>query len=328
VIDCLNQWGGKLIEVAYTQSISSTQLNKSLMEIGTTSDVRRSRLRRLINAKPIVLILEAHNAISALIAENTVVKRNGKDASFDGVWSSSLTDSTAKGKPDIEAIDITSRINAVNDIFEVTTKPLIFDGDTGGKTEHFEFTVKSLDRIGVSAIIIEDKTGLKKNSLFGNDVVQTQDSIENFCDKIARGKLAQISDDFMIIARIESLILESGMEDALHRADAYIKAGADSIMIHSKQKDPAEIVEFMQKFRNKDKDTPVVVVPSSFNSVTIEEFEEMGANVVITANHMLRAAYPAMLKVAKSVLENGRSLEAEPDCMSIKEILEFIPGTK
>ena len=328
VIDCLNQWGGKLIEVAYTQSISSTQLNKSLMEIGITSDVRRSRLRRLINAKPIVRILEAHNALSALIAENTVVKRNGKDASFDGVWSSSLTDSTAKGKPDIEAIDITSRINAVNDIFEVTTKPLIFDGDTGGKTEHFEFTVKSLDRMGVSAIIIEDKTGLKKNSLFGNDVVQTQDSIENFCDKIARGKLAQISDDFMIIARIESLILESGMEDALYRADAYIKAGADSIMIHSKQEDPAEIVEFMQKFRNKDKDTPVVVVPSSFNSVTIEEFEEMGVNVVITANHMLRAAYPAMLKVAKSVLENGRSLEAEPDCMSIKEILEFIPGTK
>jgi len=328
VISCLNQWNGELIEVEYTQSISSTKLNQSLNEVGVTSDVRRARLRRLINAKPIVRILEAHNALSALIAENTSVERNGKSVSFDGVWSSSLTDSTAKGKPDIEAIDITSRINAVNDIFEVTTKPMIFDGDTGGKIEHFEFTVRSLDRIGVSAIIIEDKTGLKKNSLFGNDVFQTQDSVENFCEKISRGKASQISDDFMIIARIESLILESGMEDALMRADAYINAGADSIMIHSKNKDPKEIIEFMKKFREKDKVTPVVVVPSSFNSVTIEEFEKMGVNVVITANHMLRAAYPAMLKVAKSVLENGRSLEAEPDCMSIKEILEFIPGTK
>ena len=328
VIDCLSKWGGELIEVIYTQDISSTQLNKSLMEVGTTSDVRRARLRRLINAKSVVRILETHNALSALIAENTVVERNGKEVSFDGVWSSSLTDSTSKGKPDIEAVDITSRINSVNEIFEVTTKPMIFDGDTGGKTEHFEFTVKSLDRIGVSAIIIEDKTGLKKNSLFGNDVFQTQDSIENFCDKITRGKLAQISDDFMIIARIESLILEAGMEDALIRAEAYINAGADGIMIHSKHKDPTEIIEFMQKFRESDKITPVVIVPSSFNSVTIEEFEEMGANVVITANHMLRAAYPAMLKVAQSVLVNGRSLEAEPDCMSIKEILEFIPGTK
>jgi len=328
VIDCLSKWGGELIEVLYTQDISSTQLNKALMELGTTSDVRRARLRRLINSRPIVKILEAHNALSALIAENTVVERNGKDVSFDGVWSSSLTDATSKGKPDIEAIDTTSRINAVNEIFEVTSKPMIYDGDTGGKTEHFEFTVKSLDRIGVSAIIIEDKTGLKKNSLFGNDVFQTQDSIENFCDKITRGKLAQISHDFMIIARIESLILEAGMEDALTRADAYIKAGADGIMIHSKHKDPAEIMEFMQKFRERDEITPVVVVPSSFNSVTIEEFEKMGANVVITANHMLRSAYPAMLKVAKSILINGRSLEAEPDCMSIKEILEFIPGTK
>ena len=328
VIDCLTDWGGELIEIAYTQNISSTQLNKTLMELGTTSDVRRARLRRLINAKPILRILEAHNALSALIAENTIVERNGKDQSFDGVWSSSLTDSTAKGKPDIEAIDITSRINSVNEIFEVTSKPMIFDGDTGGKVEHFEFTVKSLDRIGVSAIIIEDKTGLKKNSLFGNEVEQTQDSIERFCEKISRGKAAQISDDFMIIARIESLILEAGMKDALNRAKAYINAGTDAIMIHSKRKDPGEIKEFMQKFRKNDNFTPVIVVPSSFNSVTIEEFEEMGVNVVITANHMLRAAYPAMLKVAKSILKNGRSLEAEPNCMSIKEILEFIPGTK
>jgi phosphoenolpyruvate phosphomutase / 2-hydroxyethylphosphonate cytidylyltransferase len=328
VIDTLANWGGKLVEISYTKGISSTQLNNSLAEIGTTVDVRRARLRRLIHSKPIVRILEAHNALSALIAENTEVKRNGQIASFDGVWSSSLTDSTAKGKPDIEAIDMTSRLNVVSDIFEVTTKPMIFDADTGGKTEHFEFTVRSLERAGVSAVVIEDKTGLKKNSLFGNDVTQTQDSIEGFSDKISRGKSAQISDDFMIIARIESLILEAGMEDALIRAEAYIKAGADGIMIHSRHKDPAEIMEFMQKFRVKDQNTPVVVVPTSFNAVTVEEFIEMGVNVVVTANHMLRAAYPAMLNVAKSVLENGRSLEAEPDCMSIKEILEFIPGTK
>ena len=328
VINTLDKWGGKLVEVSYTEGISSTQLNKALAETGTTVDVRMARLRRLINSKPIVRILEAHNALSALIAENTEVERNSALVSFDGVWSSSLTDATAKGKPDIEAIDITSRINSVSDIFEVTTKPMIFDADTGGKTEHFEFTVRSLERAGVSAVVIEDKTGLKKNSLLGNDVSQTQDTIENFCDKISRGKKAQISDDFMIVARIESLILEAGMEDALIRSEAYIKAGADAIMIHSRHKDPAEIINFMQQFRQKDEHTPVVVVPTSFNSVTIEEFVEMGVNVVITANHMLRSAYPAMLKVATSVLKNGRSLEAEPDCMSIKEILEFIPGTK
>ena len=328
VINTLSQWGGKLVEIPYTSSISSTQLNKSLAEIGTTVEVRRARLRRLIHAKPIVKILEAHNALSALIAENTEVERDGQMVSFDGVWSSSLTDSTAKGKPDIEAIDMTSRINAVNDIFEVTTKPMIFDADTGGKVEHFEFTVRSLERAGVSAVVIEDKTGLKKNSLFGNEVKQMQDSIENFSEKITRGKSAQISDDFMIVARIESLILEAGMDDALTRAEAYINAGADGIMIHSRHKDPSEIMEFMRKFRAKDQNTPVVVVPTSFNSVTVEEFIDMGVNVVVTANHMLRAAYPAMLEVAKSILENGRTLEAEPHCMSIKDILEFIPGTK
>jgi len=328
VIELLSGWNGKLIEVEYSSDISDQNIKNQLMKLGVTTVHRLGRLRQLIKTKKIVRILEAHNALSALIAEDIEVMRKGKPVSFDGTWSSSLTDSTAKGKPDIEAIDMTSRINAVNDIFEVTTKPMIFDADTGGKIEHFEFTVKSLERTGVSAVVIEDKTGLKKNSLFGNDVKQMQDSIENFSKKIRKGKAAQVSDDFMIIARIESLILEAGMDDALKRATAYIKAGADGIMIHSRHKDPAEIIEFMEKFRNRDKVTPVVVVPTSFNSVTIEEFVDMGVNVVITANHMLRAAYPAMLKVAKSVLENGRSLEAEPDCMSIKEILEFIPGTK
>ncbi len=328
VISLLSEWNGKLVEVKYSSEISDKNLKNKLIKLGVTTVNRLGRLRQLIHDKPIIRILEAHNALSALIAENTIVERNGEQVSFDAIWSSSLTDSTAKGKPDIEAIDTTSRLNSVHDIFEVTTKPMMFDADTGGKIEHFEFTVKSLERVGVSAVVIEDKTGLKKNSLFGNEVSQTQDTIENFSNKISHGKAAQLSDDFMIIARIESLILEMGVEDALTRAKAYIKAGADGIMIHSRHKDPSEIVEFMKKFRSIDQNTPVVVVPTSFYSVTIEEFVEMGVNVVVTANHMLRAAYPAMLKVAKSVLKNGRSLEAEPDCMPIKEILEFIPGTK
>lgn len=328
VIEVLSIWGGELIEVEYSSEITDNNIKNQLMKLGVTTVQRLGRLRQLIKDKPIVRILEAHSALCGLIAENTEVKRNEQSVSFDGIWSSSLTDATSKGKPDIEAVDLTSRLNTVNEIFEVTTKPMIFDADTGGKIEHFEFTVKSLERTGISAAVIEDKTGLKKNSLFGNEVQQTQDSIENFCEKIKKGKAAQLSDDFMIIARIESLILEAGMEDALTRASAYISAGADGIMIHSRHKDPAEIIEFMHRFRATDKNTPVVVVPSSFNSVTVEEFVDMGVNVVITANHMLRASYPAMLKVAESILVNGRSLESEDDCMSINEILEFIPGTK
>lgn len=327
VIDTLAEWGGELVEVAYTHGISSTQLNKVLAEIGTTVDIRRGRFRRLINAKSIVLILEAHNTLSALIAEKIAIERNGKNVFFDGVWSSSLTDSIIRGKPDIEAIDMTSRISSVNDIFEVTTKPMIFDADTGGKTKHFEFNVRSLERAGVSAVVIRDKISLKKNSL-GNEINQTQETIENFCYKINRGKTTQLSDDFMIIAHIDSLILEAGINDALIRAEAYIKAGADGIMIDSRHKDPTELVEFMKKFRAIDDTTPVVVLPTTFNSITVEEFIKMGINVVIFGNHMLRAAYPAMLKVAKSLLKNGRSLEAEPDCMPIKEILKIIPRPK
>ncbi len=328
VLALLTQWGGKLIEVEYSSEISDQGIKEQIKKLGVTTVTRQQRLRQLIQSRNIVKILEAHNALSGLIAENLVVKRNGEKVSFDGMWSSSLTDSTARGKPDIEAVDLTSRLNGVNDIFEVTTKPMIFDADTGGKIEHFEFTVKSLERTGVSAVVIEDKTGLKKNSLFGNEVAQTQDDIKSFCHKIRAGKAAQIKDDFMIIARIESLILEAGMDDALNRAFAYTQAGADGIMIHSRHKDPGEIIEFMNNFRADDKNTPVVVVPTSFNSVTVEEFVDIGVNVVIAANHMLRAAYPAMLNVAKSILENGRSLEAVPDCMSISDILESIPGTK
>lgn len=328
VIDTLAEWDGKLVEVGYTPGISSTRLNESLKEIGTTPDIRLSRLRRLLLAKPLVKINEVHHGLSGLITEKTQVEKDGKMQEFDGMWSSSLTDSTAKGKPDIEAVDMTSRMASVNDIFEVTTKPMIFDGDTGGKIEHFTFTVRSLERLGVSAIVIEDKIGLKKNSLFGTDVKQTQDSIEGFSQKIAAGKKAQVTNDFLIIARVESLILDAGMEDALTRSHAYRKAGADAIMIHSRQKSPDEIFEFCEKFREVDPHTPLMIVPTSFNEVTEDEWIKRGVNIVCYANHMLRSSYPAMLDVAKSILENGRSKECSDSCLSIKEILELIPGTK
>ncbi len=329
VIDVIRSWDGKLVEIPYSNNINDLQIKEQMTKLGITTSGRMGRLRRLIDAKSVVKILETHNALSGLIVENAFeTLEDGEVVTFDGMWSSSLTDSTSKGKPDIEAVDTTARLTTINEIFEVTTKPMIYDADTGGKPEHFEFTVRSLERTGVSAVIIEDKTGLKKNSLFGNDVAQTQDSIEGFCHKIKRGKAAQITKEFMIIARIESLILEAGMDDALIRAFTYVDAGADGVMIHSRLKDPAEIIEFVTKFREKDASTPIVVVPTSFNSVTTDEFAAMGVNVVIYANHMLRAAYPGMMDVAKSILKHQRTLEAESDCMAIKEILELIPGTK
>lgn len=329
VIELLKEWNGQLVEISYSSDISDIKIKDEMTKLGITTTARQSRLRKLINAKQVIKILEVHNALSGLIAENAKeTLEDGEVVTFDGMWSSSLTDSTSKGKPDIEAVDTTARLTTLNEIFEVTTKPLIYDADTGGKPEHFEFTVRSLERTGVSAVIIEDKTGLKKNSLFGNDVEQNQDTIENFCHKIKMGKQAQITKDFMIIARIESLILDAGMDDALKRAFAYVEAGADGIMIHSRLKDPAEIIEFVTKFRKKDSHTPIVVVPTSFNSVTTDEFSNIGVNVVIYANHMLRAAYPGMMKVAKSILKHKRSKEAEPDCMAINEILDLIPGTR
>ena len=326
VIELLKKWNGKLIEIPYSKEIVEAKIKEEKKRVGITTGLRLARLRQLLKAKKLLKIMEVHNALSGLIVENTIIEK--ENLSFDGMWSSSLTDSTSKGKPDIEAVDLTARLNTINEIFEVTTKPLIFDADTGGKIEHFKFTVRSLERIGVSAVIIEDKTGLKKNSLLGNEVVQTQDSIENFCAKIKAGKKSQISQDFMIIARIESLILEKGMDDALKRAFAYVEAGADGIMIHSRKKEPDEIFEFVEKFRRFDKITPIVVVPTSFNSVTTDEFEKIGVNIVIYANHMLRAAYPGMKKVAELILKHKRSLEAEPYCMPIKDILNLIPGTK
>jgi phosphoenolpyruvate phosphomutase len=326
VIDTLAEWGGQLVEVAYTPGISSTKLNHALKDIGTTPDIRRARLRRLLNAKDLVRIVEAHSGLTGLIAEHTSVEVNGVKREFDGMWASSLTDSTAKGMPDIEAVDISARLSNVNDLVEVTTKPIIFDGDTGGQLEHFVYTVRSLERLGVSAVIIEDKVGLKKNSLFGTDVEQQQDSIENFSAKIRAGKAAQVTDDFMIIARIESLILQQGMTDALERATGYVAAGVDGIMIHSKEKTPDEIIEFCTAFRSAGYRVPIVVVPSTFDTVTENELAQVGVNVVIYANQLLRSAYPAMVDTAKRILTSGRAFEARDNMMPISEILTLIPG--
>lgn len=328
VINTLAEWGGELVEVPYTEGISSTQLNKALKEIGTTPDQRRNKLRRLLHARPLVRFMEAHNGLTGLIVENIGIETDSGRKEFDGMWASSLTESTMKGKPDIEAVDVTSRTNNLHDIMEVTTKPIIYDADTGGKTEHFEFTVRTLERLGVSAAVIEDKIGLKKNSLFGNEVPQSQDTIEDFCAKLRAGKAAQVTDDFMIVARIESLILEAGMDDAVARARAYIEAGADAIMIHSRHKDPAEIFEFCDHYAGFECRVPLIAVPSSYNTVTEDELAAKGVNVVIYANQLLRAAYPAMVSTAESILTHGRSSEADSQLLSIKEILELIPGTK
>ena len=325
VIKVLGEYGGKLVEYPYSSDPKYKKLDASQRAELAMPDMRRGRLRKLINMKGLVTAMEAHSGITGLIVEKTTVLQDGKTYQFDAMWISSLCDSTAKGKPDIELVDMTSRFRTIDDIMEVTTKPIIFDGDTGGLTEHFVYTVRSLERMGVSMVIIEDKTGLKKNSLFGTEVKQTQDTIENFCDKIKAGKRAQKTKDFMICARIESLILEQGMDDALKRAFAFTEAGADAIMIHSRKKDPAEIFEFVEKFRKQDSTTPIVVVPTSFNTVTEEEFKQRGVNVVIYANQLTRTGFPAMQNAARTILEHHRAKECDDMCMSIKDIITLIP---
>ena len=328
VIETLKEWGGKLVEVPYTRGISSTKLNGVMREVGVTPDIRLKRLRRLINAKDIVRIIESHSGLSGLIVEHTSVDINGVQHEFDGMWASSLTDSTLKGKPDIEAVDITARLSNINDLLEVTTKPIIFDGDTGGKIEHLGFTIRTLERLGVSAIIIEDKVGLKKNSLFGTDVPQKQDTIENFCNKIHVGITSRITEEFMIIARIESLILKAGMEDALARARAYIEAGAGGIMIHSKDNNPDEVLAFCKQFSAFDRTVPLVVVPSCYDTIYEDELADAGVNIVIYANQLLRSAYPAMVETARRILTHHRAYEARDNMMSINDIIQLIPGSR
>ena len=326
VIETLASWGGTLVEFPYTEGISSTNFNKALREIGTTPAVRLNSLRRLIASKPLVRILEAHNGLSALIAETARVEKDGQVLEFDGMWLSSLTDSTSRGKPDIEAVDVGTRLQTANEILEVTTKPIIFDGDTGGKAEHLAFTVRSLERLGISAIIIEDKEGLKRNSLFGNAVEQTQSSIEDFCARIKVAKHSQVTEEFMVIARIESLILDKGLSDAIERAIAYVDAGSDAIMIHSRSKSAQEVFDFCKSIRKMSITVPIVVVPTSFSSVFESELADAGINMVIYANHLIRAAYPRMIQVAHSILENQRAHEIENEISSISEILSIVPG--
>lgn len=325
VIETIKEWDGELIEIPFTKNVSIDKINDIIKKTYSIPDIRRSKLKKLINLKPIVRTIEAHNGLSALVVENAKVTHDEQINTFDAIWVSSLTDSTAKGKPDIELVDMTSRINTINEIMEVSTKPIILDGDSGGLLEHFVFNIKTIERMGVSAIIIEDKVGLKKNSLFGTEVKQTQDSIENFCEKISAGKKALLTDEFMIIARVESLILKQGMDDAIKRAKAYINAGADGIMIHSRESEPDEIFEFCDKFKEFAPDVPLVVVPTSFNQVYEKEFAEKGVNIVIYANHLIRSSYPAMVETANIILENERCKEADDKCLSIKEILTLIP---
>ena len=324
VLKVLSTWGGQLIEVPYTRTEKVQHIDKVMHDKLAMPEFRRKRLRQLLQLRPIVKALEVHSGITALIAEKTIVQNKEELDQFDAMWISILCDSTAKGKPDIELVDMSSRIRTIDDVMDVSTKPIILDGDTGGLIEHFVYNVRTLERLGVSAIIIEDKTGLKKNSLFGNDVEQTQDSIAHFCEKIQAGKQAQLSEDFMIIARIESLILEKGIADALQRAYAYVAAGADGIMIHSRQKTPDEIFAFCDAFRQKDKNTPIVVVPTSYHSVLEEQLAAHGINIVIYANQLTRSAFPAMQETAASILKHHRAKEADAQLMSIKDIITLI----
>lgn len=323
VIQVLAEWGGQLVEVPYTRSDNLSILGGALRERLGLPETRKQRLAYQLKSGEPVRVLEAHDALSALIVEKSSVETESGVKCFDAIWSSSLCDSAVNGKPDIELVDLTSRLQKVNEILEVTTKPIIFDADSGGRIEHFVYNIRTLERTGVSAVIIEDKIGLKKNSLFGTSAGQTQDSIEHFCEKIRQGKRALTTRSFLLIARIESLILEQGQEDALRRAFAYVEAGADAIMIHSCQKTPEEIFEFCKQFRAKDPTTPLVVVPTTYHFVTETELKEHGINMVIYANHLLRAAFPAMKSVAESILQHGRALEASERCMPIKEILSI-----
>jgi phosphoenolpyruvate phosphomutase len=325
VFEAMKELGGEVIEIPYTKGINATKLSKDMLSLGTTPNIRLGMLRRLLRAKPILRIMEAHSALSGLIVENVEINKEDGIHSFDGMWSSSLTDSTSKGKPDIEVVDLTTRLQILTDILECTTKPVIFDGDTGGKLEHLIFTVRTLERNGISAVIIEDKTGLKRNSLFGTEVKQELAPISEFCEKIAVGKKAQVTEEFMIIARVEAFIAGYTVDDALIRAKAFVEAGVDGIMIHSKEKSGEDIKDFCRKFRKEFKQIPIVLVPTTYNQFREKEFLEWGANIIIYANHMLRSSYPAMLNTAKTILENERSLEVDKFCMPIKEIIELIP---
>ncbi len=324
VIKCLSKWGGKLIEPKYTKKISSEIYKKKIYEVGTTPDIRRERLKRLINSKDLVRILESHSALTGLIIEKLKVKKNDKFFEFDGMWSSSLTDSCLRGKPDNQSVDYSTRLNGLSETLDATTKPIIFDADNGGRIEHMPFLIKTIDRLGISAVIIEDKIGLKKNSLFKNQKDAKQDTIENFCKKIEKANESKMSESLMIVSRIESLILNSGMKDALNRAEAYSEAGADMIVIHSKKKQPDEVIEFAKKFKKSKNYKPLIAIPSTYSSIKESTLIENGFKLVIYANHLLRSSYPSMLKTAEEILLNQRSKESEKKISSINEVINLI----
>jgi len=324
VIRTLKKWSGKLIEPNYTKNISSTEIKNNISNILSSPNNRVSRLKRLINSKNIVRILESHNSLTGLIIENTKVIKNNSSYEFDGMWSSSLTDSATRGKPDNSSVDFSSRLSSLNDIMEVTTKLLVFDADNGGKLEHLPFLVRSLERLGASAVIMEDKIGLKKNSLFKNQIDTKQDKPELFAKKIKQICKSRKNNDFMVIARIESFIVGKGLKDALKRAEAYSKAGADAILIHSKETTPAEIFSFAREFRKSKNFIPLVSVPSTYSKVYEKDLIRNGFKLVIYANQLLRAAYPAMQFTARNILENSRAFEIEKKIIPIKEIINLI----
>jgi phosphoenolpyruvate phosphomutase len=325
VIATLAEWGGELVELPYTEGISSSALHERLKAVGITPEHRLKGLRRLLEAKRLVRAMEVHSGLSSLIVQHTRVEVGSQVREYDAMWSGSFTESTIRGKPDVEAIDLSSRLNTLNEIFDVTSKPLLYDADTGGRAEHFPYTVRALERHGVSAVVIEDKVGPKRNSLSPGDVMHTQESVDAFVDKLRRGKQAQRTDEFMIVARIESLILGKGMQDTLARARAYIEGGADAILIHSKARCASEIEQFCRAYRELPHTRPLVVAPTSYAMVREHELEAMGVNLVLYANQLLRAAYPAMVAAARSILTEQRALESEEFCIPMAEMLELIP---
>lgn len=324
VIETLKKTGGKLVEVQYTKGISGYKIKKKLLKLGISPDHRKSLLRRLINSKEIVRIIESHSALTALIVDRLSLTRNKRIVEFDGLWSSSLTDSTLRGKPDNQSLDYTVRINSLSDILDVTHKPIIFDGDNGGRIEHLDYLIKNLERNGVSAIVIEDKKGLKLNSLFKNQDSSQQESIGEFCKKIKKIIRVRISKDFLVIARIESFILNRSENEALMRATKYAKAGADGILIHSKNKNPKEIIDFAKKFRKIINNIPLVAVPSTYSRTYEKELIKNGFKIIIYANQLLRSSYKSMSDTAKSILKYGRSYEAEKKISSINELINLI----
>ena len=325
VIKLLKRWKGRLIEVPYTKKVNINENKKNLNNIFHNPETRVSRLKRLIGSKKIVRFIESHNPLTGLMIENLKINHRNEYKEFDGIWSSSLTDSASNGKPDNQSLELSTRINNLNSVAEVTSKPILFDADNGGRPEHLPYTIKNLERLGVSAIAIEDKAGLKSNSLFKDQKGASQDSIKNFCKKIKISCSARRSEDFLIVARVESFILGKNLSDAIKRAESYSRAGADLILIHSKIDTPKEIFSFAEKFKKSKYFKPMVAVPSTYSKVTEKQLIKNGFKIVIYANHLLRAAYPAMEKTALSILKNSRSSEVEKEIISIKKILNIIP---